>query len=445
MSSTKSSGGHVHSRLAESATSESNVRQVHLPTSKKPTTSRDAKKNKSHKEATFDYYQRDRVDDDEDEDDDDDKQRSRSSSSTNCSTTDSSSSSHSRLASGNTQSSASIEQPRQSIYQQAFDSHGSSTTTKYSSDNGGGIRLGSDSDDDPHLQSPSTRKNLFSSAKHSLLANPSSSTSHLLHNDTMPTVLVSCPRAERVASSRSMQLDGTSTNRPSPYGGRTSTLRKSCTELAFTSTAASRLAHQLSYELVHAGPTDEQNVRANQVPRFKQPAHAGMYALLLSLVRVSTEPSTHRQLSHTLVFYLFEIDVEHRRTRREKKRTNERTKREILYDAQVHRISHITPPSIFSFFLLSLSRRERRPTNRPRVVAFAFFLLSYLIFQYNYHSSNLGLVIIIIICALPSSREPSRTRRKSTCAAKSIMLRSLSRRRTSFLCPIYSAHGLGRR
>ena len=211
MSSNKNSGGHAHNRLAGSGTFESSARQVHPPPNKKPTTSREAKKNKSHKEATFDYYQRDRVDEDDDDDDDDDdeKQRSRSSSSTNCSTTDSSSSSHSRLASGNTPSSASTEHPRQSaslshgksIYHQVFDSHGSSTATKYSSDNGGSIPMGSDSDDEHHLQSPPTRKNLLSSTKNSPLANPLSSKSHMLHNDTTPTVVVSCPHARNVSTS----------------------------------------------------------------------------------------------------------------------------------------------------------------------------------------------------------------------------------------------------
>ena len=59
-------------------------------------------------------------------------------------------------------------------------------------------------------------------------------------------------------------------------------MRKSCTELTVTSLVTSRLADQPSYQLVHAGTTDEQDVRASQLPRFKQPAFAGMCTSFLS-------------------------------------------------------------------------------------------------------------------------------------------------------------------
>ena len=106
--------------------------------------------------------------------------------------------------------------------------------------------------------------------------------------------------------------------------------------------------------------------------------------------------------------------------KKRKKKPNERS--EKYYIAQVYYTIHTTTPS-FSFFLFS-------STTTNRVVALSLFLLSYLIFQYNYHSPN----VIIIHPVQLTIKKSIHTH------IKPIMIRSISR----WICQIYSVYGLGR-
>lgn len=111
-----------------------------------------------------------------------------------------------------------------------------------------------------------------------------------------------------------------------------------------------------------------------------------------------------------------------KRRKEKKNRTNEaRSTLLHKYDTMLFIPSH-------HLFVLPLFVDNDRPSSSR----FDFFLLSYLIFQYNYHSFN---VIIIHPVQL--------TRKKKVYIhthSKSIMCRSISR----WICQIYAVYGLGR-
>jgi len=132
--------------------------------------------NKSHEEASFDYFLKN---------DEDDRQHSRSSSSspTIPFSTSSSSNNHNDLTINQTLS----REHSKLISNNDFDSHGSSIETKSSSENSGSARTGSgsDSDDEHHHHHQSGKTNSLTITKPSLLAK-----NKLFNNDDTPTVVV---------------------------------------------------------------------------------------------------------------------------------------------------------------------------------------------------------------------------------------------------------------
>jgi hypothetical protein len=134
--------------------------------------------NKSHEEASFDYFLKD---------DEDDRQHSRSSSSspTIPFSTSSSSNNHNDLTINQTLS----REHSKLISNNDFDSHGSSIETKSSSENSGSARTGSGSDSDDehhhHHHHQSGKTNSLTITKPSLLAK-----NKLFNNDDTPTMVV---------------------------------------------------------------------------------------------------------------------------------------------------------------------------------------------------------------------------------------------------------------
>ncbi|CAF3340293.1 unnamed protein product [Rotaria sp. Silwood2] len=221
MSTTKTSN--INNRLTvlqSTDTNQSNIIQTNLL--KKSKTSL---KNKSHEEASFDYFSKMN-------EDDDDRKHSRSSSSSSPTTTNrliTLTNNKNDLSINQTYSQSKSYEHSKLIPNNDFDSHGSSIATKSSSENSGSTQNGSASDsDDEH------RKNTFLSTKTSSTL----SNSKLLHNDDTPTIV----------------LNKTSDHRTSQHD------------------RISSLPQQESYELVQLNVNDEHDLRASQVPRFKLPA-----------------------------------------------------------------------------------------------------------------------------------------------------------------------------
>ena len=128
-------------------------------------------------------------------------------------------------------------------------------------------------------------------------------------------------------------------------------------------------------------------------------------------------------------FYIIKIDVKDRRRRRkeekERKRTNE-ARNIILHK---YALLFILVQHLFRSFSLYVD--NERPSSSPLSLC---LLLSYLIFQYNYHSSN-----VIIIHPVQHTRIES-VHTHTHIYRKPIMSRSVSR----WICQISSTYGLGR-
>ncbi|CAF3420665.1 unnamed protein product [Rotaria socialis] len=201
-------------------TNQSNATQTNILKKQKSST-----KNKSHEEASFDYFSKST---------DDDRQQSRSSSSSPSTATTTtrlitSAINKNDLLDNQTYSKSKSFEHSKLIPNNDFDSHGSSVATKSSSENSGSTRNGSASDsDDEH------RKTNFLSTKNSSQLSKTKS----LHNDDTPTIVL---------------------NKTSDY--RTSQHDR-----------ISSLPQQESYELVQLNVNDEHHLLASQVPRFKLPA-----------------------------------------------------------------------------------------------------------------------------------------------------------------------------
>ncbi|CAF2137153.1 unnamed protein product, partial [Rotaria magnacalcarata] len=201
-------------------TNQSNATQINILKKQKSST-----KNKSHEEASFDYFSKST---------DDDRQQSRSSSSSpsTAATTRliTSAINKTDLLNNQTYSKSKSFEHSKLIPNNDFDSHGSSVATKSSSENSGSTRNGSASDsDDEHRKT-----NFLSTKKNSSQLSKTKS----LHNDDTPTIVL---------------------NKTSDY--QTSQHDR-----------ISSLPQQESYELVQSNVNDEHHLLASQVPRFKLPA-----------------------------------------------------------------------------------------------------------------------------------------------------------------------------
>ncbi|CAF3761458.1 unnamed protein product [Rotaria sp. Silwood1] len=229
MSTTKTSN--TNNRLTVSQltdTNQSNIKQTN-----ELKKSRSSIKNKSHEEASFDYFSKMNNADDDDDDDNRQHLRSLSSSPITMITTNrlitSSNTNKNDLSINQTYLKSKSYEHSKLIPNNDFDSHGSSIATKSSSENSGSTQNGSASDsDDEH------RKQIYPSTKKSSLL----SNTKILHNDDTPTIVL-----KKTSDHRTSQHD-----------------------------RISSLPQQDSYELVQLNTNDEQTVCASQVPRFKLPA-----------------------------------------------------------------------------------------------------------------------------------------------------------------------------